>query len=206
MNKNILSINTIDNVDFASAIGKAILFDLLQIGELVNAFPDEFLALLNEKDVKGVIGTRNIIVHGYDKLKRENIIKSIKYGVPSLLEQINTIGLEQYEKGVKKLLDQKIDIFINEKVGDVIDGEKQDLNLGYADEIISPDGQFIDVWILDVKVPLRHCSACIQLGLRNPDTKEVILLATVADVALTQSEIDSFINKYGYQGFEIIKK
>ena len=68
---------------------KAILFDLLQIGELIQKLSREIKSLIPINDFKGVIDIRNHIVHGYIALNLEIIWNTILIDLPRLIELIN---------------------------------------------------------------------------------------------------------------------
>ena len=47
----------------------AIMFNLIVLGEAANQIPDDFQTKYPEIPWSSVIGTRNVIVHGYDQVK-----------------------------------------------------------------------------------------------------------------------------------------
>lgn len=90
-----------DNVEYKNSI----LFSLLQIGESVNGFTDEFLKQNKDIKIREIIATRNSIVHGYAKLKIDIIWDTCVKDIPVLIKQItkiakdNSISLEyRYSK------------------------------------------------------------------------------------------------------------
>lgn len=72
-------------------IQKSILFDVAQIGENINKLNELILDKLNRIDVKGIIGLRNHIIHGYGELNELTVWNAIKDELPNLIEQIKEV-------------------------------------------------------------------------------------------------------------------
>ena len=70
---------------------KAITFDILQIGENLTHLSNESANQINSRELKGIVDTRNIVVHGYAVVKEKLIYKSIIEDLPRLMTQINNI-------------------------------------------------------------------------------------------------------------------
>ena len=70
---------------------KAIKMDILQIAENINCLSDESSSQLDPADLRGIIGVRNRIVHGYVTVDDEIIWKVIQNRLPKLIEDINKI-------------------------------------------------------------------------------------------------------------------
>lgn len=76
---------------------KAVAIDLIQIGENVNKiFKNDQELLSTEPDIpwRDIVGMRNMAVHDYDGLNKEEISSSIKIDIPDL------------EKAIKRLLNK----------------------------------------------------------------------------------------------------
>ena len=70
---------------------KAITFDIIQIGENLTHLSIESASQINSHDLKGIVDTRNIVVHGYAVVKAKIIYKSIIEDLSRLMTQINNI-------------------------------------------------------------------------------------------------------------------
>ena len=77
--------------DKASILKKAIQMDLFQIGEHINRLSDDIKKKINTDDLRGVIGTRNVIAHGYQQIDMDIIWDSIDYECPKLLKQLEEL-------------------------------------------------------------------------------------------------------------------
>lgn len=66
----------------------ALLMNILQIGETANRLSDECREELNDLPWGDIIGTRNIIVHGYMQVDDEIIWNVIEYDVPLLKAKV----------------------------------------------------------------------------------------------------------------------
>jgi uncharacterized protein with HEPN domain len=62
----------------------AIMFNLIIIGEAANQIPREFQESHSEIPWSSIIGTRNVIVHGYDQVKLQIVWDIIQKDLQSL--------------------------------------------------------------------------------------------------------------------------
>jgi uncharacterized protein with HEPN domain len=69
----------------------AILFNLIIIGEAANQISDEFREQHHKIPWSALIGTRNIIVHGYDQVKLQIVWKILQHDIESLKSEIKKI-------------------------------------------------------------------------------------------------------------------
>lgn len=82
--------------DFVSnkIIKKAIILDLIQIGENVNKLSFEFQKQINKINLRGVVGIRNHLVHGYGSIDDKIVWTAIKENLPDFIFEINNINLK----------------------------------------------------------------------------------------------------------------
>jgi uncharacterized protein with HEPN domain len=66
----------------------AILYNLIIIGEAANQVSDEFQERHNTIPWSSMIGTRNIIVHGYDQVKLQIVWKILQRDLETLKSEI----------------------------------------------------------------------------------------------------------------------
>jgi uncharacterized protein with HEPN domain len=57
---------------------------LLQIGELANHLPDDFIQAKSDIPWHEIIAMRNVVVHGYDILKHQQVWKTVVEDIPTL--------------------------------------------------------------------------------------------------------------------------
>jgi uncharacterized protein with HEPN domain len=62
---------------------------MLIIGEAANKIPEEIQEKFNEIDWRGIIGMRNIIVHGYFKINPDIIWETVQTKIPELKRMIS---------------------------------------------------------------------------------------------------------------------
>ena len=67
---------------------KAIYLDILQIGENFNHLSDEILKKIDKKDIRGIIGVRNFIAHGYSELDNKQIWDIAHVEIPNLIKKL----------------------------------------------------------------------------------------------------------------------
>ncbi|MBQ8292643.1 MAG: DUF86 domain-containing protein [Bacilli bacterium] len=82
--------------DFVSnnIIKKAIILDLIQIGYNVNKLSFEFQKQINKINLRGVVGIRNHLVHGYGTIDDKIVWTAIKENLPDFIFEINNINLK----------------------------------------------------------------------------------------------------------------
>ncbi len=66
----------------------AIMFNLVIMGEAANRIPGEFQENHPEIPWSSIIGTRNVIVHGYDQVKLQIVWDIIHKAIPSLKKSL----------------------------------------------------------------------------------------------------------------------
>jgi len=72
----------------------AVLMNVFQIGEASNRLSDECKEIMNAIPWHEIYGTRNVIAHGYVKVKDEIIWEIVKKDVPLLKQEIGEkVGL-----------------------------------------------------------------------------------------------------------------
>jgi len=65
----------------------SVCMSLLQIGELANHLTTEFRTLHADIPWKGIIGLRNVVVHGYGQLDMETVWATVTEDLPDLYEK-----------------------------------------------------------------------------------------------------------------------
>ena len=149
LSHNYLGIETIQDFLSDELRKKAILFDLFQIGEQMNRLPKSFLRHLNQKDIVGLISIRNHIVHGYDQLDYDVIKKVIEKEIHPFLESIKQMAIIEYHKHLNSMLGKNVKVFIDRPKGYVHKGIFYELNYGYIKDIVAPDYEYQDGYIID---------------------------------------------------------
>ena len=92
LSENFANIATYEQFHEAKNIRKFILFDLFQIGELLNHLSSDFVNAFGKEEIDLVIGTRNVIVHGYGEVNDSLVYKSIKFELPNFIERLNELS------------------------------------------------------------------------------------------------------------------
>jgi uncharacterized protein with HEPN domain len=69
----------------------AILYNLIIIGEAANQISDEFQEKYHQIPWSAMIGTRNIIIHGYDQVKLQIVWEIIQRDLASLKSEISNV-------------------------------------------------------------------------------------------------------------------
>lgn len=72
-------------------IEKALAFSIVQIGELCNKLSDEFKQEYSKIPYRSIIGMRNVVVHGYEKVDIDTVWNTCTNDIPCLEEMTNEI-------------------------------------------------------------------------------------------------------------------
>lgn len=86
----------VDRIDYKTFIidsktYDAVLQNFLIIGEAANKIPDTIQMQYSHVDWRGIIGMRNVIIHGYFKINPDIIWKTIHDNLPGLLTQLKEL-------------------------------------------------------------------------------------------------------------------
>lgn len=82
------------------------IFHLIQVGELCNKFTKDFKNNHHEIEFRGIIGLRNVMVHGYGTLCYEDIFTIVDEDVKELIKQYKDILIKEYNyKNIDKYID-----------------------------------------------------------------------------------------------------
>ena len=69
----------------------AIMYKLIILGEAANSISSEFQVKHPEIPWSSIIGTRNVIVHGYDQVKTQIVWDIIKNNIPQLRKSLKDL-------------------------------------------------------------------------------------------------------------------
>ncbi|HPQ54121.1 MAG TPA: DUF86 domain-containing protein [Spirochaetota bacterium] len=70
---------------------ESVILNLFIIGEAANKIPERIQQKYPDIDWRAIVGMRNVIAHGYFKIKPEIIWKTIQDDLPVLLELVKKI-------------------------------------------------------------------------------------------------------------------
>ena len=98
---------------------KAIILDLIQIGENVNKLSDDIKSFINKKDLRGIINFRNQLVHGYENNDPDLIWNVIQNNLPQLVKEICEIVRCNYREHLKSLLNTEVNVIIDRPINSV---------------------------------------------------------------------------------------
>ena len=174
---------------------KAVLFDLLQIGELVSQLTKTLQLSMDKKEFEGIISVRNHIVHGYDKLNNCIIVDCIEKELSPFIETL--------ELNAKKIYIQTIKSAIGQKITVLVDKEKDAqnfFNFGHINELSDLNGNLQKVILIDVNGPIFQCKAMVVSAIASKNNDDIILLAAINEI-----KIDiAYIQQHGYKDYQLL--
>ena len=172
---------------------KAILFDFLQIGELMNQLSKTFKNDFNNDDADKLISIRNRIVHGYSSIRDNIIYTTLKNDLPSFIEDLNVFSHDYYREQLKQLLGKRITVYIDRPVGYIHENIVYPINYGNTEKLTALDGEFQDVYVLDTKEPLDEISGTVVAIIHREDDIEDKLVASLTNKDLSEEEIEEAV-------------
>ena len=188
-----------------SKFKRGIMFDFLQIGELVNRLSDTFLNNFHNKNVKHVISIRNRIVHNYTNIDDEIIFNTLKKDLKKFIDDLSSFSREYYLSVLKTLLGKTTNVIVDRPINYNHNDITYELNYGYIKEMTALDGELQDAYILDVKDPVDHIVGKIIGIVHRLDDVEDKLLVVSKEIALKSEEIKKLINfQEKYFKYELI--
>lgn len=184
---------------------KAIILDLIQIGENVNKLSETIKSQINKIDLRGVINFRNQLVHNYESNNTLIVWNVIKDNLSNLVDDINRYALINYYESLKKLLNKEVEVIIDRKINSVHPNHKDiiyELNYGYIKDIIAPDNEYQDAYVLGVNEPIdTFIGIVIAIIHRVNDNEDKLVIASKGS-NYTEDEIIEK-TKFQEQFFEI---
>lgn len=206
--QNYLGIKSIQDFLSDDIRKKAILFDLFQIGEQMTHLPKTLTSKLNEKDIAGLISIRNHIVHGYDQLDYEIIKNAIEQEIHPFIELIKYYAIIDYHKQIQTLIGKTTKVFIDRPKGTVHKGIVYKLNYGYIKDIIAPDYEYQDAYVVGLNEPINNYveGKAIAIIHRKDDIEDKLVIS-IDDKNYSLEEITEMILfQEKFFNFEVIKK
>ena len=168
---------------------KVILFDFLQIGELMNQLSDPFLLAFNNKHAYDLITMRNRVVHGYNALRDDIVFNTLKYELSSFMNELNTFSLSYYKKKVRALLGKTITVIIDRPKGTIHNDITYLVDYGYTEALTALDGEFQDAYIIGDNDGRKIVGKVIAIIDREDDI-ESKLVVTTNNTDLSEEEIE----------------
>lgn len=180
LSQNYLGIESIQDFLSDDVKKKAILFDLFQIGEQMNRLPKSLIAQLNNKDIVGLISIRNHIVHGYDQLDYRIIKSTIEKEICPFIQSIKNMAVKDYYKKISLMIRKSVRVFIDRPKGTVHQGITYELNYGYTKDIIAPDYEYQDAYIIDINEPIYDSCEGVVIAVvhRKNDNEDKLVVST----------------------------
>ena len=166
------------NTNISTEIRKSILFDFMQIGELLNQLSKQFLELFNNSDIYKLISMRNRIVHGYSSIKDEIVFNSIKQELPIFIEKLNICAKEYQLSYLLQMLGKKVEVNIDRPKGYIHNEIKYSLNYGYIKDFVALDNEYQDVYVINEEEPIdKFCGVVVGVIHRKNDIENKLVVS-----------------------------
>lgn len=187
-------INSLIEFQTSGSIRKAIIFDLLQIGELLNHISKDLNLSLGEDIVSSIVGLRNRIVHGYGAIDDRIVFLSIRDDLPQFMQTLNNDGMTLYYQNLRKMLGKQVIVQVDRPVGTVHEKMIYPINYGYINDIVAPDGEMQDAYVIGTKSPLHIANGTIIAIVHRENDIEDKLIISCDNLSHSKEEIIESIN------------
>lgn len=167
---------------------KAILFDLFQVGELVQSLSHDLQLSLEDKGFSGVINVRNHIVHGYDSINNDTIINSLSTELIPFVKTLEINAMKLYDRNILTLLGTRKTVMVDKPIN-----KNQPINVGHINEITSPNGEYQQVIVLDMDEPIFQHDCLISGFIKINNDPNYILIGTVFNTKISEEHAKEII-------------
>lgn len=194
LQKDLSGIASFDEFVRAEERRRAILFDFLQIGELLNQLSNSFLKSFGSQDATRIISIRNRIVHGYSTIRDDIIFAALKEEMPPFIQTLNDFARQQYRGKAEKLLGKRVKVIVDRPIGFNHNGVLFPINYGYVSNLTALDGEFQDAYIVGLNKPASEISGTVIAIVRRQNDTEDKLVVAAETKDLTADEIEKAID------------
>ena len=162
---------------------RAILFDFLQIGELMNQLSKSFKGNFNNKHADDLISMRNRVVHGYSTIKDRIIFNTLKNHLPSFIDELNAFANKRYQEHLQKLMGKKVKVIIDERVDSI--------SYGYTEVLTTLDGRFQEAIVLNNYGQSDLLSGYVIALIKHKKDNTIRLLISKNKKELSDTDLDN---------------
>ena len=134
--------NNYDNYDLYRLLS----YSLIQISEQVEKLSLELISKIDSSLIKGILGIKDLLMNGLSSINESSLYITIKNSLPKLMEELNKYG---YYDLVESMLHKPVLVEIDRPIGYDHNGIIYELNYGYTKRLVSPDGDYLDAYIID---------------------------------------------------------
>lgn len=169
LTEDIAHINSFEEFVDAKEIRRAILFDFLQIGELLRQLSKNFRNKFGCESVDKISSIRDRIVHGYSAIRDDIIYRSLKEQLPGFIDELNAFAKTHYDDTLRLLLGKKANIVVDRPFGTEYQGMILPINCGYLEALTTLDGRFQEAYVLDVREPKKYLAGTVVAVVHQED-------------------------------------
>lgn len=134
--------NNYDNYDLYRLLS----YSLIQISEQVEKLSLELISKIDSSLIKGILGIKDLLMNGLSSINESSLYITIKNSLSKLMEELNKYG---YYDLVESMLHKPVLVEIDRPIGYDHNGIIYELNYGYTKRLVSPDGDYLDAYIID---------------------------------------------------------
>lgn len=152
---------------------KAVIFDFMQISELLNSTSDLVKEHFSKKEISGIVTTRNIAAHRYYKLKMETTYNNIKNELPLVIKTLSSLKDEIYRILIEQVLYKEVKVYID----DVKFNKNKTISYGYITNFINKEGKYQPAYVIDGRINTLYYQGQV-IGYLLDDKQDTILIVT----------------------------
>lgn len=149
---------------------RAILFDFLQIGELLNQLSKEFLNDFNNKHTYDTINIRNRIVHGYGTVDDAIIYNTLKNDFDTFVYELNLFASKRNNSILSELVGKYVEVYIVKDID-------EKFSEGYIPGLTTLDNSFQKVYVIKPLSLSTKKYKVVKL-IKNSQKENVLILAS----------------------------
>ena len=125
----------------------------------------------------------------------ERMMDSIHYDNSSNYEKSLLLMKKlMYKEKLKGLLGSVVTVYIDRPIGFIHEGTTYTQNYGYIKELIAPDGEFQDAYVIGIDEPIKEYSGKVIGIVERINDNEDKLIVSNGDKIYTKEEIEEYVN------------
>ncbi len=163
-------IKSFEDFTNGNEIRRAILFDFLQIGELLNQLSKDFLNDFNNKHTYDTINIRNRIVHGYGTVDDAIIYSTLKNDFDTFVYELNLFASKRNNSILSELVGKYVEVYIVKDIDEKV-------SEGYIPGLTTLDNCFQKVYVIKPLSLSTKKYKVVKL-IKNSQKENVLILAS----------------------------
>jgi len=189
------NVNSLDAFKDGGTLRKAILFDLFQIGELLNQLSKAFVDDFGHDELSQIVGLRNRIVHGYATIIDTIIYDSICNNLTPFINRLNSFSKKKYKEQIETLVNKTVRVNIHNSETFGFNGCNYLLNNGVSVSFATLDGTFQNIFVISDTKQAKVLNGQVIYSHYDDKNNKGTIFAIVPGLSIDINELKKYIEE-----------